>query len=128
MKTPEEIRGALPQFTGTENHTKWSPLFPRHLLTDGVAYLAEAAECFWLMDLIGSYQHGGLRDQNFQVWKLTKPPGDLNVAVASCEDGNDRVLIHQKIPYTDFPLDEGVTLYAVRNEHRGVTITLPSEY
>ncbi|MFZ9801003.1 MAG: DUF6876 family protein [Burkholderiaceae bacterium] len=36
----------LNQFTGT---TQYFGIGPRHLLTDGTHYLAEQAECYWLM-------------------------------------------------------------------------------
>ena len=37
----------LSHFTGTERYYRISR---RHLLTDGTKYLAEEAECFWLID------------------------------------------------------------------------------
>ena len=37
---------ALNQFTDT---TQYRRIGPRHLLTDGTHYLAEQAECYWLM-------------------------------------------------------------------------------
>jgi hypothetical protein len=36
----------LSYFTGTEKYYRISR---RHLLTDGTKYLAEEAECFWMM-------------------------------------------------------------------------------
>ena len=42
----------LNQFIGTEKYYRISR---RHLLTDGTKYLAEEAECFWMMDAIASH-------------------------------------------------------------------------
>ena len=42
----------LSYFTGTEKYYRISR---RHLLTDGTKYLAEEAECFWMMDAISSH-------------------------------------------------------------------------
>jgi hypothetical protein len=42
----------LSHFTGTERYYRISR---RHLLTDGTKYLAEGAECFWMMDAVGSH-------------------------------------------------------------------------
>jgi hypothetical protein len=42
----------LSHFTGTERYYRISR---RHLLTDGTKYLAEEAECFWMMDAIASH-------------------------------------------------------------------------
>ena len=39
----------LTQFIGTTGYYRISR---RHLLTDGTKYLAEEAECFWMMDAI----------------------------------------------------------------------------
>ena len=45
-------QSTLKQFTGTERYYRISR---RHLLTDGTKYLAENAECFWMMDAIASH-------------------------------------------------------------------------
>ena len=42
----------LSHFTGTERYYRISR---RHLLTNGTKYLAEEAECFWMMDAIASH-------------------------------------------------------------------------
>jgi hypothetical protein len=42
----------LNQFIGTEKYYRISR---KHLLTDGTKYLAEEAECFWMMDAIASH-------------------------------------------------------------------------
>ena len=42
----------LTQFIGTTGYYRISR---RHLLTDGTKYLAEEAECFWMMDAIASH-------------------------------------------------------------------------
>ena len=42
----------LSHFTGTE---KYHRISRRHLLTDGAKYLAEEAQCFWMMDAIASH-------------------------------------------------------------------------
>jgi hypothetical protein len=42
----------LSYFTGTERYYR---ITRKHLLTDGTKYLAEEAECFWMMDAIASH-------------------------------------------------------------------------
>jgi hypothetical protein len=42
----------LAHFTDTEKYYRISR---RHVLTDGANYLAEEAECFWMMDAIASH-------------------------------------------------------------------------
>ena len=42
----------LSYFTGTQRYYR---ITNKHLLTDGTKYLAEEAECFWMMDAIASH-------------------------------------------------------------------------
>jgi hypothetical protein len=110
----------LNQFIGTEKYYRISR---RHLLTDGTKYLAEEAECFWMMDAIASHlSEIGTEDWFVQV-RVTV---NGNRAVMIYEDGNDREHARQEIPYTDFPLNS-ITLYACWDQENWV-IMLPSEY
>ncbi len=68
--------------------------------------------------MIGSYQNS-LKQQEFQVWKLTKNAD--NTAVITCGDGNDNIIVGQKIKFTDFKFDIA-TIYVENN-----VILLPSE-
>ena len=42
----------LAQFTGTQGYYR---IGRRHLLTDGSKYLADHAQCYWMMDAIASH-------------------------------------------------------------------------
>lgn len=44
----------LQQFTSTQDYHRH---FTGLLYTDGIQYLAEHGQCFWLIDLVGSHQH-----------------------------------------------------------------------
>jgi hypothetical protein len=124
MKSIAEIQNGLAGFTGTEAYHRFSPLHGRMVCTDGVAWLAQNADCFWLIDIIASYQPQCSKDEmlrDFQLWTLTcesGPEGKLRKANATapdsrcgpatvkCErDTGDRNPIVQEIPLTDFPLD-----------------------
>lgn len=112
---------ALNLFTGTENYYK-NP-YINFKYTDGVKYLADNG-CSWILDVINSYTHDKrLRGQNFQSWTLKV---DGTKGVITCDDGNNNILLTQKIPFTDFysktQLNE-VSLWLID----GVLI-LPSEY
>jgi hypothetical protein len=111
----------LSDFTGSEHY--YSSTFKALSLTDGVHFLRESGNCYWLIDIIESYQKQ-LKNEEFQVWKLEVR--DDNSAVVICEDGNNNILISQSLEYTDFKeqtgLDE-ITLYCC-NE----VVLLPSEY
>lgn len=148
MLSVSELKDGLAQFYGTEKYYRWSKLYPKFFLTDGAWWLANNAECFWLMDLIGSWQYNKkVHREYFQVWKLMYfkgsdpeyPPLTIgNVLeikhsqpvppfwMAVCEDGNGRIIAEQKIEYSDFPLYD-FKLYAIYTGDEMV-ILLPSEY
>jgi len=110
----------LNQFTGT---SKYYRISRRHLLTDGTKYLAEEAECFWMMDAIASHLCEIGTEDWFVLIRVQVTEGR---AVMIYEDGNSREHARQEIPYTDFPLNS-IMLYACWDQENWV-IMLPSEY
>lgn len=124
-----ELDANLPHFTGTEGYTNLSYpwLRSRFLLTDGAKYLAETAKAFWLMDAIASHQtNSQVAAEPFQVWELAV--NEQKQAILTCTDGNEKVLVRQEIPYSDFPLAE-ITLYAEQSDYlAGRVVMLTSEY
>lgn len=119
---PKQLSEALAHFTGTSGYTR---LCPKTVLTDGALFLAENAECFWLMDVYASHLLTGIDGDTepFTCLNLTKS-GDAALIVI--DNGNDVGLASQEIEYTDFMLDE-IKLYACWTEEFWV-IMLPSEY
>lgn len=118
----------LRQFTGTEQWFRHS-LMRNVLYTEGVQYLAEKADCYWLIDKVATLQlEPKIKAEEFQVWKLQlkdKSPAAArkdNSAMLFCEDGNGHVIYREHITFTDFPLDEIVLWFT------GNCILLPSEY
>lgn len=111
----------LAKFVGTENRYRHA-LNRKVLYTDGVRYVANRAEAFWLIDEIALIQLFDKRvaTEEFQVWKLRINAN--RTAQLDCEDGNNNVVYTKPIPSTDFP-GEGITLWFTDN-----TILLPSEY
>ena len=93
----QELENNLRQFIGTE---KLYRLTTRHLLTDGTMYLAEHAQCYWLMTAVASHLTSRI-DDHFAVAKLSVTGTS---AVLTLDDGNGRVLDQQHIEYTDFPM------------------------
>jgi len=111
----------LSQFTGTENYYKSS--FGMLNVTDGVHYLRTEGQCYWLIDIIESYQKKIAHKTPFQVWKLIVKD---NKGLVTCEDGNYNLVIKQEIPYTDFEEKTGmkeIELYCTNG-----VVLLPSEY
>lgn len=89
----------LGQFTGTQQYYR---NFTGLCYTDGIQHLAEHAGAYWLIDLVGSYQHK-LRGIPFQVWTLTVND-DHTARVTMREDDGQPTKVQQEILYTDFPL------------------------
>jgi len=112
----------LSHFTGSDHYYRhWAM---RLVYTDGVKYVANDGDAYWLLDAISSYQtRTFLKDpmlQEFQVWKLTVNADQKATLV--CERDTNDVVVTQEIAYTDFPLDE-IKLYLVTG-----VLMLPSEY
>ncbi len=119
MKNPNQLINELKQFTGTECFYK-NPLFPNYVFTDGIQYLAEEANAYWLIDYIFSSQiYPKIKQETFQIWQMKVSD---NKAIVRVEDGNDNLVKQFKIEYTDFPLPE-ITLWFTDR-----TLLLPSEY
>ena len=112
----------LSQFTGT---SQWYTHPLGLMYTDGVQYLAEQGDAYWLLNAIASWQSDPrVRDdrmlQQIQFWKLIV--NENHSAVLICERDSDDVAVTQEIPFTDFPLRE------VRLYYQNGVLLLPSEY
>lgn len=120
MKSIQAILDVLNNATCSESYHRFSPIPGYPVITDGVLMLAEAAGCYWLLDVIGSHQSNRKLDKSFQVWKLTVDTENDSAVVQGYNDTT--LVVTQKIPYTDFPLEE-LKLYLMDG-----VILLPSEY
>lgn len=130
MMNATTLQSKLAHFTGTENYHRLG-MYRWLLATDGVAYLAKNAECFWLLDIIASYQpkisksnKQGLK--HMQFWTLRKT-GATSAVVECREESGMKPFVRQEIPYTDFPLDE-VKIWVQGEIGREMVMLLPSEY
>ncbi len=104
MKTVAEIKNFIAGCYGSDGPYIKHGLSKRLVFTQSVSTIREMADCYWLVDLIASYQHK-LLTQPFQVW-MFKCNTELHLGTMTCEDGNGNELVRQEIEYTDFPLDE----------------------
>lgn len=103
---------------GTDTYYK---MYPNIVITDGVKYLSDKAESYWLLDIIFSVQTiEKVRIEPFQVCELQVYENES--ALVTITDGNENTLYTQKIPYTDFPL-KNIKMY-----YTDGVILLPSEY
>lgn len=129
-KRAAEIQDEMRHFTGTETWFRHS-LMRKVLYTEGVQYLAEKAEAYWLVDKIAAMQlERKIKAEPFQVWRL-KVNTTIGDAVLTCDDGGKPgdvhdILYSEHIHFTDFPLDE-IELW-VEQGGDGTVILLPSEH
>jgi len=124
-----ELHTALDQFSGTEGYHRLSPLHGRLVATDGVKYLCEQAECYWLLDAIASWQHKALRDpklREMQFWTL-QVNDDRTAILTVARDAGD-IAFHQDIEFTDFPLPEVKIWVGPGGPSDTFVAMLPSEY
>lgn len=115
----EQLLKELAQFTRIEKYYKNS-LFPKYAYTDGVKYLAEQTNCYWLLDYIFNNQiDGKIQGQDFQNW-IIHVTGSSAVIVV--QDSDHNLLRNFKVPFTNFPLEDFSLWFT-----DGVLL-LPSEY
>lgn len=121
----QDLKEQLSQFHGSQ--CIYSLPICRTLYTEGVQYLAQAANAYWLLT-DASVMGKSLMDKSrfitvdFKRYTQAKREEIGFDAVIAYSDGNGNVFTEQKYHITDFPLDE-LRLFFVDN-----TLLLPSEY
>jgi hypothetical protein len=91
----------LSYFTGTEKYYRISR---RHLLTDGTKYLAEEAECFWMMDAIASHLS--------------------EIGIEANHESNSQSIDVEKITLTDIVKQKSAEIRLRTNVPKGQTISI----
>ena len=131
--TANEIQEGLAQFIGDPERYR-HPLNHRLIYTPGVDYLAEAAEAYWLIDVVASwlgspkYRRAIKKDDRIEwmsFWRL-EVNEDRSCSVTARADDGVEPFIRQDIEYTDFPL-KSIDLFVQWDEQHW-TLMLPSEY
>ena len=120
-----EIKEGLQHFHGTEMFYQ-IPLI-RTRFTNGLKYLANVAECFWLITDVSVIAKSLLNRSHFitiDFKRLSEEEQDYTGYEAEIiySDGNGNIFEIHRYNFTDFPLDE-LRLYFVDN-----TLMLTSEY
>ncbi len=128
-----ELRAELAHFTG--DYERYRHGVNRSLIyTPAVRYLAEKAGAYWLIDAIAShvgsaaYRREAMRDPRLQYlhfWRL-EVAEDGSAVLSARADSGQRPFVVQRVPFTDFPLDE-IDLW-VGYDGRHYTLYLPSEH
>ncbi|WP_179376300.1 DUF6876 family protein [Winogradskyella wichelsiae] len=126
MKTQvNKIKADLQHFCGTEMVFKIPLIGTR--LTDGLKYLANEAECFWLIKDASVIAKSLSHRSEFITINFKRLPEKEQFekqceAIINYSDGNGTIFETHRYSVTDFPLDE-LRLFFVDN-----TLVLPSEY
>ncbi|WP_268224920.1 DUF6876 family protein [Sinomicrobium oceani] len=120
-----EIKERLQYFNGTEMFYQIPLLKTR--FTDGLKYLSEVAECFWLITDTSIIAKSLMNRSEFITIDFKRLPEEKQdysgyEAEIIYSDGNDNILEKHGYRATDFPLDE-LRLFFVND-----TLMLPSEY
>jgi len=120
-----EIKEGLQHFHGSEMFYQ-IPLI-RTRFTNGLKYLANVAECFWLITDVSVIAKSLLNRSHFitiDFKRLSEEEQDYTGYEAEIiySDGNGNIFVIHRYNFTDFPLDE-LRLYFVDN-----TLMLTSEY
>ena len=104
-----ELRNNLETFTGTEMFYRIPLLNTR--FTDGIKYLAETADCFWLVTDVSVIAKSLMDRSYFVTIDFKKLSGEMQdamgyEAIIEYGDGNGNVLETHKYHCTDFPLEK----------------------
>ena len=122
---PQQLKNDLATFTGTERFYK-VPLLGT-VFTDGIQYLAEKANCFWLVTDASVIAKSLMNRSPFVTVDLKKLSPEKKEAlgyeaIIEYSDGNNTILETQKYHLTDFPMEQ-IRLFFTNN-----TLMLPGEY
>jgi len=125
MEEQEQLKEALAQFYGTEKFYSIAMIKTR--FTDGIKYLAEQTNCFWLVTDTSIMAKSLMDKSCFITIDFKKNLNEeRNIscpdAVITYGDGNGHDLCSQEYYVTDFPFDE-LRLFFVDG-----TLMLPGEY
>lgn len=104
-----QLRSNLETFTGTETFYRIPLLNTR--FTDGIKYLAETADCYWLVTDVSVIAKSLMDRSYFVTIDFKKLSGEMQdamgyEAIIEYGDGNGNVLETHRYHSTDFPLDE----------------------
>ena len=104
----EQILNELENFIGTEAYHKFS-ICSNIVLTDGMKFLCDTCQSYWLLDIVASVQQESkiMENRNFIVWRIKLNEYNKSFIVSAYKDSpfNKENLLYEQVGgYTDFPL------------------------
>lgn len=94
--THEQLHTELQRFTGSVEYFAYNGVY----LTEGVRYLAERAQCFWLLDIIWSI-HAMINTRERVICRLEMKEG--NTAIFTATEYLGEAIYIQEVIAPDFP-------------------------
>lgn len=132
LTTKERAQCVLDQSRNGCNSYFGHPLVPKFIYTDGVRELAQAASCFWLLDLLAIPLLKAVKEDpnansgSMVIIKLTKYSLGAKATLEASSADDTPPFWTYDVGWTDFPLDS-LMLYAQWDGDVLIAI-LPSEY
>lgn len=142
-ETTEAIRRVLEDGrNGINRAIRYSPLFPRFLISDGAQALADAAGCYWLLDVLATELGPSLllainkgEVATVQI-RLVREEGSRGARVEAIHGGHGAAIFWSKeFPYVSFPAGDWMLFRVGALEWdaaeacaRNVIAILPSEH
>jgi hypothetical protein len=114
-----------PECIGTQSYHR-TTFIHSFVSTDGVIEMFKTLQCFWIGDVVASRLPDlkvAAGDGTFFVVKVIRDDGQC--AKFTIDDGDGRILISQKIEYTD--LTQNVRMFLEYSDETWIMM-LPSEY
>lgn len=125
VMTPAQLATDLTHFTGSDNYYFRIAGGIKVNYSQGVRFLQQQAQCYWLVDLIASYQTAKFKSKDYrQFWKLSVD-ANTRQGTLTCDDGNGDIRVTKQVEYTDFPLPEIAICIVIAEE---IFMYLPSEH
>ena len=114
MNKEQQIKAVLAESrNGMNQAIRYSPLFPRFIISDGVQELVEAAGCYWLLDILASELEPKLLEainegEVATVLVHLRVSTDDKATITATYDDDAPPFWTRAIDYTDFPAGDWV--------------------
>ena len=128
MMDPIDLKNALAEYSGSQQFFRFSAFARNFVVTEGVKFLADEAQCYWLLDVIVSHLPAVIAaDEEFAVVTLERDAeGSGAVFQIADDDPANVVYARQEIEFTTFPMPS-IKLY-LQTDTEHWTLMLTSEY
>lgn len=117
----------LNQFSGSD--VSFQHWFTKMCYTEGVSYLANKVECYWLIEEIACVILPRLLKENKdRFYSIQFVVNSNQSADMTIGDGNDNIYLRHKITWTDFPIVNQIIQFYLCDTGSYYCLMLPSEY